>query len=411
MKLGSKVQKISRNHDQQQWILHFEGGEERSFDKVIISTGTNRIPNVPELEGLDNFQGKVIHSQAFKRPSDFQGKSVLVLGFSNTAADTATELVGRAKKIYLSHRGGAMPRHFQGKPIDHSLTTRLWVIQSVLNHYFPNFAEKMFNKFAGSIQSKSFKIRPEWNFSPAPSLRQAVPIISDNLVGALEAGQIQSVPSLRRVTGKDTVELTDGTSLTIDTIIFCTGYKTEYSILEPEYDPTTATTKAWHEAPGSNNKPLPRLYQNIFSLKAPQSLAFLGGVAFPTPAFVIYDLATMAIAQVWKGTSKLPSEIDMEKAVDEHHEWVVSLAKRGSVYPGIVKPGPWTHWVNDAAGTGVNEMLGYGLSGWSFWWRDRAFCNLLMDGLASPHMYRVFDGKRKKWDGVREAIEKVCRAK
>jgi dimethylaniline monooxygenase (N-oxide forming) len=34
---------------------------------------------------------------------------------------------------------------------------------------------------------------------------------------------------------------------------------------------------------------------------------------------------------------------------------------------------------------------------------------MLMDGIYSPHVYRLFDsnGKRKKWDGAREAIEKV----
>jgi dimethylaniline monooxygenase (N-oxide forming) len=31
---------------------------------------------------------------------------VVVVGLSNTGADTATELVGHAKKIYVSHRAG-----------------------------------------------------------------------------------------------------------------------------------------------------------------------------------------------------------------------------------------------------------------------------------------------------------------
>jgi cation diffusion facilitator CzcD-associated flavoprotein CzcO len=32
----------------------------------------------------------------------------MIVGFSNTAVDTATSLVGHAEKIYLSHRGGAI---------------------------------------------------------------------------------------------------------------------------------------------------------------------------------------------------------------------------------------------------------------------------------------------------------------
>jgi dimethylaniline monooxygenase (N-oxide forming) len=265
----------------------------------------------------------------------------------------------------------------------------------------------MFNKFAKSLQDKTFKIRPEWGFSPAPSLKQSVPIISDNLVDALESGKIKPVPAIHRLNAKNTVELTNGASITVDCIIWCTGYRADFSIVEDEYDPTRDTTSTWKASPGSNGKPLPRLYQNIFSLKEPQSLAYLGAAAFPSPAFQLYDLASMAVAQVWKGTSSLPSKDEMAKTVDEHHKWVCGLAQRGSVYPGIVKPGPWMTWVNDTAGTGVNDMLGYGIAGWSFWYREREFCKILMDGIYSPHIYRLFDGKRKKWDLAKEAILKA----
>jgi len=40
------------------------------------------------------------------RPSDFKDMRVLVVGIGNSAADTSTALIGSAKNIYLSHRGG-----------------------------------------------------------------------------------------------------------------------------------------------------------------------------------------------------------------------------------------------------------------------------------------------------------------
>lgn len=300
-----------------------------------------------------------------------------------------------------------MPRRVKGKAIDHALTIRFSFIQDFLSKNFPKLAERLFNKFAKGLQDKAFKLRPEWNFAPAPSLKQSVPIISDNLVDCLEAGTIKSVAALERVVGERTVELSDGTTVAVDAIIWCTGYQCDYGLIESEYDPTQNVTAAWSEAPGSNGKPLPRLYRNVFSLKEPQSLAYLGAAAFASPAFQLYDLASMAVAQIWKGASSLPPKAVMEKEVDEHIEWVVGLAQRGSVYPGIVKSGPWMRWANDAAGTGVNEKLGYGVEGWKFWLSDRAFCKLCMDGIYSPHLYRVFDGKRKKWDGARKAIEEA----
>ena len=41
------------------------------------------------------------------RPGDFKDLRGLVVGMGNSAADTSTELVGHAKKIYLPHRAGA----------------------------------------------------------------------------------------------------------------------------------------------------------------------------------------------------------------------------------------------------------------------------------------------------------------
>jgi dimethylaniline monooxygenase (N-oxide forming) len=39
-----------------------------------------------------------MHVKAFKCPSDFTNKRVMVVGFGNSAADTSTQLVGHASK-------------------------------------------------------------------------------------------------------------------------------------------------------------------------------------------------------------------------------------------------------------------------------------------------------------------------
>lgn len=45
---------------------------------------------------------------AIFRPEHWTGKRVLIIGFGNTAADISGVLVGKAEKIYLSHRSGAI---------------------------------------------------------------------------------------------------------------------------------------------------------------------------------------------------------------------------------------------------------------------------------------------------------------
>jgi dimethylaniline monooxygenase (N-oxide forming) len=272
----------------------------------------------------------------------------------------------------------------------------------------PSLAQFLFDTMLKKMQDKTFTLRPEWKLSPAPSSRHAVPIISDNLVQLLEAGEIQSVAGLKRVSGPNEVELDDGTLVEADVIIWATGYKTEFSVLDPSVDPTRHTTPAWENAIGSRGKPLPRLYRNVFSLDHPDSLAFMGCVAFAAGAFPVYDLCSMAVAQIWKGNSNLPTLEEMNKAVDRQHEFICGIAKQGSATPGWVHQGEWVAWANEAAGTGVNEHLGWGMAGWKFYFQDRALYKLLMDGIYVPAIWRVFDGdKRKKWEGARAEIEKV----
>ena len=61
------------------------------------------------------------------RPEDFQGLKVVVVGFGNTAGDTATFLVGHAAKVYLAHRHGS---HLVNS--SHSISPPLWLTRQLL---------------------------------------------------------------------------------------------------------------------------------------------------------------------------------------------------------------------------------------------------------------------------------------
>lgn len=398
------IQQIVFDDQKNVWTVKIRGESDCHFDKVVIAIGGMiGLPNLPTIEGLERFEGSSIHARAFKRPQDFTRKHVMVVGFGNSAADTATQLVGVADKVYLAHRHGArvLPRIIDGQPIDHTLSIRLFNIQCLILKYVPIIGERFFDRFLKGLQDKSFNIRPQWGFDPP----QKVPLVSDELVPCLEDGRMESVKGVRRILNATQVELDDGRQVNVDALIWCTGYKSDFSIIDPRFDPTEIGSTAWTTAPGSNGKSLFRLWNNVFSLEKPDSLAFLGNVHFAIGGFQIFDTASMAIAQVWKGASRLPSQAQMQIDVREHHKWLADQASRGHNFsPGNVDGGPWTRTMDDLGGTGVNEYLGYRWKGWWFWITNMAFCNLLMAGIWTPHVYRVFDGKRKRWEGAREAI-------
>lgn len=247
-----------------------------------------------------------------------------------------------------------------------------------------------------------------------------VPVFSDNFGEDLMSGIIESVVGISAFSGPRSVQLTDGSVLKdIDVVVLCSGYEYDFSLVPADADPTNPACapdgyKLITATPYYNPSfPFARLYRGFLSTSYPESLAFLGHGLITKPPFPLYDLVTMALAQLWTGGYPLPSAREINADVDQHYSNVLSLLQYSQVpHPGarIVTGGPTYLWLNEVAGTGVTHRLGnWGYEAWKFWRQDRKFYNLLMDGLDSPHVYRLFDTSRgrKAWSGARQAIEKA----
>lgn len=419
-----------------------KGSPSRYFDKVVMATGPHVKDVVPEVRGSSQFSGQMLHSRAFKlyahyvstaaiqadnsRPEDFRGKRVVLVGLGNSSGDISDSLCNVAASVSISHNRGAvivsstksspishhrltsfkLPRHYKGLPSSHMVTQRRIKTQDTMQRHFPDHLDRAMKKKAQKLMHDAFgEFDPSWRLDSAPSLGVSPPIVSDTLISNLRCGNVQSVAGIDSITGPSELKLVDGSTIQADAIIFCTGYHNDYAMLDPRFDPMANPPSEWTEAPGSRGRPIPRLYQNVFSLQRPDSLAFLGCAWFATGAFCLADIASMCIAQVWAGNSTLPPPKDMESWADTQEKRVCALAQKGTPVPTTVPQLEWLAWADKTMGSGVLDRLGWGLKGWSFWLRDHAMWSLLMDGLLTSSMWRLFDeGKRKPWDGAREAI-------
>ena len=240
LRLSTTIQAIQRDDAQNCWRLTVtSAGSSESqnleFDKIAMATGPYNKPNLPDLPGSESFGGEIMHSIAFKEPKHFKGKRVLVVGGSNSAADTATSLVGVASKVYFSHRHGSvvLPRLLKnGKSLDHELSYRQFQIKEAVDAVAPQLSMQFLETFIRNIQKREFKaFDPQWRLQPAPSLLHQNPTVTDSLIPALRADTILSTHAPKRVIDERTVELQDGEVVTVDSIVYCTGYKIDYSIL------------------------------------------------------------------------------------------------------------------------------------------------------------------------------------
>ncbi|KAM3924888.1 uncharacterized protein RB166_008259 [Leptodactylus fuscus] len=75
------------------------------FDAVMVCVGHYSQPYIPDINGIKDFQGQVLHSHFYRYPEVFSSRSVVVLGSGPSGIDIAMELSAHAKRVILSHRG------------------------------------------------------------------------------------------------------------------------------------------------------------------------------------------------------------------------------------------------------------------------------------------------------------------
>ena len=248
---------------------------------------------------------------------------------------------------------------------------------------------------------------PSWRLLPAPPDVNANAVINEDINPALRAGSITSVSGIKAFTATGVATETDG-EIEVDAVIFCTGYTFDYSILSPEADPTQRPTPDWDASPHSNGLPYPWLYQTIFPTTYPDSLAFIGPCeGYTFAAFCHADLATQAIARVWSSAHPLPSKEEMKRWCEDNYRLSLKrIAKYRCPKTGC-DGAKLQSWLCAAAGNRVEEKLGWGWEGWKFWWNQSELYRLMVDGIDTPFVYRLFNGtsgSRAEWDGAREAI-------
>ncbi|KAF6818423.1 dimethylaniline monooxygenase 2 [Colletotrichum musicola] len=435
VQFSKKVTRIEREEASGKWAVYtrstkaegVDAKEQRQvFDKIVTATGILTVPVKVDIKGAEKFEGEVVHSRDFKDPYQYADKNVLVVGIGASGADTQSFLKrAKARSVTVSHRGQyyLLPKMVQGRPFDHSMSLRGMTMIRSIGNWWPRGCAWIMSQAMLSARKKAFPWLAKHPSFTAPrvlnSVAHRIPFFSDDLADNLKDGSTKAVAGVREISGPKSVTLTDGTVLEdIDAIIVCSGYHHDFSLIKGPgnpIDPAKAPdgyeriNAARFKDPHDN---FPRLYRGFISEQYPESLACLGHLLIMGPPFAIYDITSMALAAMWAGEVPTPTKEEMARDIDTHYDVVVDTLSRGPMpHMGARIFGSATfEWINKAAGTGVTERLGcFSYEAWKLWWQDRKFYNLLMDGVNSPALYRLFDtGRgRKPWPGAREQIEKM----
>ena len=168
---------------------------------IINATGTWERPYVPDVPGAERFHGPQLHTKDYRSAAEFAGKHVVVVG----AGISAIQLLDEGSRV----------------------TTTTWVTRRP-----PEFRAGPFDEEAGRAAVKLVEERVRRGLSPA-SVVSVTGIPMTSAVEDMRArGVLERRPMFSEIT-EGGVRWPDGTVLSADVILWCTGFRSALDHLAP----------------------------------------------------------------------------------------------------------------------------------------------------------------------------------
>ncbi|MGB7302557.1 MAG: NAD(P)/FAD-dependent oxidoreductase [Burkholderiaceae bacterium] len=108
----TRLQSATRNSDNQGWTLHLLRGDGSNrvvqCAHVVMATSTSGLPSMPDIPGLDQFGGDVIHSSQYADGRQWRGRDVSVFGTGTSAHDICQDLHGHGARVTMVQRSPTM---------------------------------------------------------------------------------------------------------------------------------------------------------------------------------------------------------------------------------------------------------------------------------------------------------------
>jgi putative flavoprotein involved in K+ transport len=205
VRTGVKVDRLSRQDDR--YVLT-SGGRRFEAERVVVATGANQVPKIPAFAG-ELFSSIVqLHSSQYHRPSQLQEGAVLVVGAGNSGAEIAFE-VSRLHPTYLSGKPSGQI------PVRHGPAAARFVLPVVrfVGHHVLTLRTPI-----------GRKAHPKF-------ISHGAPLVRVKLKDFAAAGVEQVPRTVGMEDGRPALE--DGRVLDVSNVIWCTGFREEFSWIDP----------------------------------------------------------------------------------------------------------------------------------------------------------------------------------
>ena len=130
IRFGVEVASARFDLDSHVWLIDLTDGRRLSARHIVSACGGLISPKMPDIEGLDTFQGNVIHTARWPDDLDLSDKRVAVIGTGATAVQLIPKIAGKARQLDVYQR------------------TPIWVLKKP-DHSLPGWLKTLFRTVPG----------------------------------------------------------------------------------------------------------------------------------------------------------------------------------------------------------------------------------------------------------------------
>ncbi|MEU3041129.1 NAD(P)/FAD-dependent oxidoreductase [Streptomyces diastaticus] len=202
------------------WRLEASGGRELTGSAVVVATGWNHTPHLPEWPGRGTWTGTFLHASRYRDARPYEGRDVLVVGAGATGCDLAADLAeGGAARVRLAVR---TPPHLLRR------ATLGWPAQrsARLARRIPvRLADALLRLHRIGVPDLSAHGLPRPADGPYTRAEAGrPPVHTTELAALVRRGAVEPVAAVEAFDGAEVV-LADGARIAPDTVVAATGYR------------------------------------------------------------------------------------------------------------------------------------------------------------------------------------------
>ncbi|KAL8158758.1 hypothetical protein V2J09_000295 [Rumex salicifolius] len=189
---------------------------------VVAATGENAEAVVPEVDGAEGFEGRVLHSSEYKCGEEFRGKRVLVVGCGNSGMEVSLDLWnhGASPSLVVRDTVHVLPQEMLGSST-FGLSMRL--LKCFPIRLVDRFLLIVSHMVFGSTDRFGLR-RPAIGPFELKSAIGKTPVLDIGTLAQIRAGNIKVFPGIRRIV-RHGAEFVDARAEDFDAIIFATGFR------------------------------------------------------------------------------------------------------------------------------------------------------------------------------------------